>query len=133
MYHNTFMDKIQILISGKISDNKNSWVGEWISIWRFDLEQKNMEGEIRINTVYNEDGNVQFNLKKNYEGKIKSKDESDIADEIINFIEKKENEVQDCIEKINDNISEEYVKPLRKRISIIEKDMNWSLDQVQLK
>ena len=133
MYHNTFMDKIQILISGKISDNKNSWVGEWISIWRFDLEQKNMEGEIRINTVYNEDGNVQFNLKKNYEGKIKSKDESDIADEIINFIEKKENEVQDCIGKINDNISEEYVKPLRKRISIIEKDMNWSLDQVQLK
>jgi hypothetical protein len=90
VYHNTFMDKIQILISGKISDNKNSWVGEWISIWRFDLEQKNMEGEIRINTVYNEDGNVQFNLKKNYEGKIKSKDESDIADEIINFIEKKE-------------------------------------------
>ena len=133
VYHNTFMDKIQILISGKISDNKNSWVGEWISIWRFDLEQKNMEGEIRINTVYNEDGNVQFNLKKNYEGKIKSKDESDIADEIINFIEKKENEVQDCIGKINDNISEEYVKPLRKRISIIEKDMNWSLDQVQLK
>jgi hypothetical protein len=127
------MDKIQILISGKISDNKNSWFGEWISIWRFDLEQKNMEGEIKINTVYNEDGNVQFNLKKNYEGKIKSKDESDIADEIINFIEKKENEVQDCIEKINDNISEEYVKPLRKRISIIEKDMNWSLDQVQLK
>lgn len=133
VYHNTFMDKIQILISGKISDNKNSWVGEWISIWRFDLEQKNMEGEIRINTVYNEDGNVQFNLKKNYEGKIKSKDESDIADEIINFIEKKENEVQDCIGKINDNISEEYVKPLRKRISIIEKDMNWSLDQIQFK
>ena len=133
VYHNTFMDKIQILISGKISDNKNSWVGEWISIWRFDLEQKNMEGEIRINTVYNEDGNVQFNLKKNYEGKIKSKDESDIADEIINFIEKKENEVHDCIGKINDNISEEYVKPLRKRISIIEKDMNWSLDQIQFK
>ena len=46
-----------------------------------------MEGEIRINTVYNEDGNVQFNLKKNYEGKIKSKDESDIADEIINFMQ----------------------------------------------
>ena len=49
------------------------------------------------------------------------------------FIEKNENDVQDKIEEINKNLSEVYVKPLRKRISIIEKEMNWSLDQVQFK
>ena len=56
-----------------------------------------------------------------------------MADELMEFIEKNENDVQSKIEEINKNLSEEYVKPLRKRISIIEKEMNWSLDQIQFK
>ena len=92
-----------------------------------------MEGEIKVNTMYYEDSNVQFNLKKNYEEKNKGKDESSLADELMNFIEKNENDVQDKIKIINENISEEYVKSLRKRISLVDKDMNWSLDQIQLK
>ena len=83
--------------------------------------------------MYYEDSNVQFNLKKNYEEKNKGKDESSLADELMNFIEKNENDVQDKIKIINENISEEYVKSLRKRISLVDKDMNWSLDQIQLK
>ena len=92
-----------------------------------------MDGEIKINTIYYEEGNFQFNFKKNYEQKIKSSDESDMADEFIGFIEKNENDVQNKIEGINKNISEEYIQSLRKSIPIIEKKMNWTLDQMHFK
>ena len=92
-----------------------------------------MEGEIIINTIYNEEGNVQFNFKKKFEKNIQVKNDITTAEEFMEFIEKNENDVQNKIEELNRNLSEEYVKPLRKSISIIEKEMNWSLDQIQFK
>ena len=133
VYNNAILNRVQILISGKIINTKNSWTGEWLSIWCLDIEQKIVDGEIKINTIYYEEGNVQFNFNKKYEKTIKVTDESAMADEFLEFIEKNENDVQNKIEEINKNLSEVYVKPLRKRISIIEKDMNWSLDQIQFK
>ena len=56
-----------------------------------------------------------------------------MAEQLLEFIEKNENDVQNTIEKMNENLSEEYVKPLRKKVSLIEKDMNWSVEQVQFK
>ena len=52
VYHNDFMNKINISISGKLIDHKNSWNGEWISIWELDIGTKKMYGEILINTMY---------------------------------------------------------------------------------
>ena len=133
VYNNAILNRVQILISGKIINTKNSWTGEWLSIWCLDIEQKIIDGEIKINTIYYEEGNVQFNFNKKYEKTIKVTDESAMADEFLEFIEKNENDVQNKIEELNKNLSEVYVKPLRKRISIIEKEMNWSLDQIQFK
>ena len=133
VYHNDFMNKINILISGKLIDHKNSWNGEWISIWELDIGTKKMYGEILINTMYYEEGNIQFHFKKNYETDNKGNDESSMAEQLLEFIEKNENDVQNTIEKMNENLSEEYVKPLRKKVSLIEKDMNWSVEQVQFK
>ena len=133
VYHNELLNKIHILISGQLINNKNFWAGEWISIWCLDIGEKTMDGEIKINTIYYEEGNFQFNFKKNYEQKIKSSDESDMADEFIGFIEKNENDVQNKIEEINKNISQEYIQSLRKSIPIIEKKMNWTLDQMHFK
>ena len=133
VYHNDFMNKINILISGKLIDLKNSWNGEWIGIWELDIGTKKMYGEILINTMYYEEGNIQFHFKKNYETDNKGNDESSMAGQLLEFIEKNENDVQNTIEKMNENLSEEYVKPLRKKVSLIEKDMNWSVEQVQFK
>jgi hypothetical protein len=133
VYNNAILNRVQILISGKIINTKNSWTGEWLSIWCMDIEQKIIDGEIKINTIYYEEGNVQFNFNKKYEKTIKVTDESAMCDEFLEFIEKNENDVQNKIEELNKNLSEVYVKPLRKRISIIEKEMNWSLDQIQFK
>ena len=133
VFHYDLWNKINIIISGKIIDNRNSWTGEWISTWELDITTKKIEGKIAVNTMYYEEGNIQFNFKKNFEGNIKGNDQSSLVDELIEFIENNENEVQNTIEKLNENLSEEYVKPLRKRVSLIEREMNWSLDQIQFK
>ena len=100
VFHYDLMNKAQILISGKIFNLKNSWTGEWLSIWLLDIEHKNLEGDIKINTIYYEDGNVQFNFKKNFEEKLKGNDINSMVEQLMTFI---------------------------------EKDMNWSLDQIQFK
>lgn len=131
VYFDSLLDKIHILISGQNISKKNFWSGEWLSIWEIDLNDKKVTGEIKVNTVYNEDGNIQFNFKKNYETINKGKDDDSIADELITYIAKIENEIQKNIEKDNENNNEEYFMPLRKRLSFIGKNMNWSLDQIQ--
>jgi capping protein alpha len=130
VYYDSIVDKIFVLICGQIINEANYFNGEWLSIWESDLNDKSVSGEIRINTIYYEEGNVQFNLKKNYETKIQG---NDFADELIKFIEKKENEIQKKLEKVNQNFSEDYIKPLRKRVSLIGSDMKWSLDQIQFR
>ena len=131
VYYDSIVDKIHILICGQNVNEANFWSGEWLSIWELDLNDKKVTGEIRINTFYYEDGNVQFNFKKNYETKNKGNDVEYMANELIRFIEKNENEIQKKMEVDNENFSEKYIKPLRKRVSLIGKEMNWSIDQVQ--
>ena len=131
VYFDSFVDKIFVLICGQNISEINNWSGEWLSTWELNLDDKSVTGEIRINTIYYEEGNIQFNLKKNYEIKIKGKDEESIANDLIGFIEKNENEIQKKLDEDNEDFSEKYISPLRKRLSLIGRDMNWSLDQIQ--
>lgn len=131
VYYDSIVDKMHILICGQNINESNYWNGEWLSIWELDLNDKKVTGEIKINTIYYEDGNVQFNFKKNYETKNNGSDDDSIANELIKYIEDNENEIQKKLEKVNDNFSEVYINQLRKRVSLIGNDMNWSLDQIQ--
>jgi len=131
VYYDSIVDKIFVLICGQNINENNFWSGEWLSSWELNLDDKKVTGEIKINTIYYEDGNIQFNLKKNYEITIKGNDEESIANDLIRFIEKNENEIQKKMDEDNEDFSEKYIRPLRKRVSLIGKDMNWSLDQIQ--
>ena len=131
VYYDSIVDKMHILICGQNINESNYWNGEWLSIWELDINDKKVTGEIKINTIYYEDGNVQFNFKKNYETKNNGSDDDSIANELIKYIEDNENEIQKKLEKVNDNFSEVYINQLRKRVSLIGNDMNWSLDQIQ--
>ena len=46
-------------------------------------------------------------------------------------IEKKENDVQMDLEKVYDNFSDHYIKPLRRKLPVTGTKMNWNLHQVQ--
>ena len=94
VYYDSIVDKIFVLICGQNVNENSFWSGEWLSSWELNLDDKKVIGEIKINTIYYEDGNIQFNFKKNYEIKIKGNDEESIANDLIGFIEKNENEIQ---------------------------------------
>ena len=131
VYFDSLLDKIHVLICGQNINEKNFWSGEWLSIWELDLNDKKVTGEIKVNTIYYEDGNMQFNFKKNDETINKGKDDESIADDLIRFIEKNENESQKNMVKTNANSNEEFIQSLRKSVSLIGNNMNWTLDQIQ--
>lgn len=131
VYYDSIVDKIHIILSGQITNDKNFISGEWLSTWELDLNDKKVAGGIKINIIYYEDGNVQFNFGKKYETRNNGRDDESIADELISFVEKNENEIQKKMDEDNEDFSEKYIRPLRKRVSLIGKDMNWSLDQIQ--
>jgi hypothetical protein len=76
---------------------KNFWTGEWLSCW--ELEKLNeteftLKGHVRANTYYYEEGNIQFNLKTEFNEKLNcSSDEESFAKDVIKIIETKENNV----------------------------------------
>ena len=131
VYFDSILDKIFVLICGQNISEVNFLSGEWLSTWECDLNDKKVTGEIKINTIYYEEGNTQFNFKNNYETIIKGNDDDSIANELIGFIEKNENDIQNKMEMDNEDFSEKYIKPLRKSNSLIGKEMNWSIDQIQ--
>ena len=131
IYYDSMVDKIHILICGQNINEKNFYSGEWLSIWELDMGEKKVTGQIKINSIYYEEGNVNFNFAKNYETTIHGSDDDSIANELVGFIEKTENEIQEKLEEVNGDNSEVYINQLRKRVPLIGCDMKWSLDQIQ--
>jgi capping protein alpha len=131
IYYDSLVDKVHILICGQNINEKNFYSGEWLSIWELDIGEKKVTGQIKINSIYYEDGNVNFNFAKNYETTINGSDDDSIANELVGFIEKTENEIQEKLEEVNGDNSEVYINQLRNRVPLIGCDMKWSLDQIQ--
>jgi capping protein alpha len=131
IYYDSLVDKVHILICGQNINEINFYSGEWLSIWELDIGEKKVTGQIKINSIYYEDGNVNFNFAKNYETTINGSDDDSIANELVGFIEKTENEIQEKLEEVNGDNSEVYINQLRKRVPLIGCDMKWSLDQIQ--
>ncbi len=79
---------------------KNCWCGEWLSWW--ELEKKDYSyhliGQVRANTYYYEEGNVQFNLKSDYNQEFNfDKEDESFAAEVIERIEQFENQVYNLL------------------------------------
>lgn len=122
-----------MLLSSINCNLKNFWTGEWISVWEVKKESNNfiLSGNVRLSTYYYEEGNVQFKLNKNYDSKVSVGENNDSsAAEIIKSIGLLENNVQLELDKIYDSLSDEYLKPLRRRMPITGQKMNWNLNQI---
>jgi hypothetical protein len=57
-------------------------------------EQYVLKGQVRANTYYYEEGNVQFNLKTDFQESLNEADEIQLVQDIINKIEESENNVK---------------------------------------
>ena len=81
-----------------------------------------------IETKIDEEGNVQLNIDTTADSTIAG----DVATELIEFIEKSENDIQTAMEKVYEDFNEVYIKPLRRAIPVTGTKMNWNLNQVQM-
>lgn len=126
-------DKLVIALSAHNLNRKNCWGGEWLSCWELERQGDGyvLKGNIKANTFYYEEGNIQFHLDTQFNETIKGGDDSQIAKDVVAKIEADENKVQTELDKVYDNFSDNYIKPLRRKFPITGTKMNWSLHQVQ--
>ena len=132
IYFNEGANKIVVLISVHNLNLKSFWSGEWLSTWELDIGSKQIQGNLKANTYYYEEGNIQFSLDTKFNGNASGGDNAAIADSLVEFIKTSENSVQLELEKVYDELSENYIKPLRRKLPITGTKMNWNINQLNL-
>ena len=132
VYFDGSANKIVVLISVYNLNLKSFWSGEWLSTWELDISGKQVKGTLRANTYYYEEGNIQFNLDTKFNKTIQGGDNDSTAANLIEFIKTSENSVQLELEKVYDELSENYIKPLRRKLPVTGTKMNWNINQLNL-
>ena len=132
VYFDSGANKIVVLISVHNLNLKSFWSGEWLSTWEYDIGSKHIKGTLKANTYYYEEGNIQFNLDTKFDGNGKGGDNNALADSLVEFIKTSENSVQLELEKVYDELSENYIKPLRRKLPVTGTKMNWNINQLNL-
>lgn len=61
--------KLEVVMSGQSSNERNKWSGSWRSWWTVDVAGKTISGKVRIVTHYYENGNMQLHSQKEFEPK----------------------------------------------------------------
>jgi len=129
--------KIFLIISAHNLNYKNYWTGEWLSWWEVENvggSNYTLKGTVKASTYYYEEGNIQFNLKSDFDEKLSNENEDELlAKDIIGIIESRENKIQVDLDQVYDNFSDNYIKPLRRKLPVTGNKMNWSLNQIGLK
>ena len=132
VYFDAGANKIVVLISCHNLNLKSFWSGEWLSTWEMNINGHQIKGNLRANTYYYEEGNVQFSLDTKFNGNANGGDNNAVADSLIEFIKTSENSVQLELEKVYDELSENYIKPLRRKLPVTGTKMNWNINQLNL-
>jgi capping protein alpha len=132
VYYDQDANKIVVLISVHNLNLKSFWSGEWLSTWELDIGGKGVKGTLRANTYYYEEGNIQFNLDTKFDGSAEGGDDAEVAANLVEFIKTSENSVQLELETVYDELSENYIKPLRRKLPVTGTKMNWNINQLNL-
>ena len=127
--------KIHIDISCHNLNHKNFWGGEWLSRWTVthSLNSSDYEftGSIKISNHYFEQGNIQFKLDKSFESPISGAVKGgDTAQSIITHIQKLEEEYQNSLDAMYEDISENHMKSLRRKLPFTGKSFEWGVPKL---
>ncbi|KAI3398981.1 hypothetical protein diail_8008 [Diaporthe ilicicola] len=109
-----------ITVASKYSPN-NFWNGRWRSLYIFDPSDSSLEGSIKVDVHYYEDGNVRLLTNKTVTASISSGTGSGIAKE-ISTAEKK---YQEELNKGFTSLSEGAFKGLRRQLPVTRQKIEW--------
>ncbi|KUI69626.1 F-actin-capping protein subunit alpha [Cytospora mali] len=109
-----------IIVANKYSPN-NFWNGRWRSLYIFNPADSALEGSLRVDVHYYEDGNVRLVTNKAVTASIPSATGSGIAKE-ISTVEKK---YQEELNKGFNSLSEGAFKGLRRQLPVTRQKIEW--------
>jgi len=120
--------QMAVVISFKNLNVANYWTGGWQSEWTVKLGKKGstkLEGRIRLNVHYYEDGNVQLNTTFNETGEVEVSDPAGTATALINTIQTLENDFQLRLEKFYVQMHDTTFKNMRRFLPKTGTKFDW--------
>jgi len=118
---------IHIAMTSKNLNFKNFYGGEWLSEWKLDASA-NLEGTVKINAHYFEDGNVQLKLNKAFSFPMDLKAEADVnCQRIMEKIRESEDQVLSGLDALYESLPSQVFKTMRKALPVTNSKMDWNL------
>jgi len=120
--------QIAIVVSFKNLNPNNYWTGGWQSEWTLSVAKQGktkLEGRIRINVHYFEEGNVQLNSTFNEQADVDVADPESTAKAVIGVIENLETEFQKKLDQFYVQMHDSTFKNMRRFLPKTGKKMDW--------
>eukprot|EP01120_Amphizonella_sp_Union-15-10_P000818 TRINITY_DN1084_c0_g1_i1.p1 TRINITY_DN1084_c0_g1~~TRINITY_DN1084_c0_g1_i1.p1 ORF type:complete len:284 (-),score=50.52 TRINITY_DN1084_c0_g1_i1:128-979(-) len=121
--------KVITCISSSIFNPQNYWNGRWRSVWTATFSgsgECELNGVIRINVHYYEDGNVQLNTNFNKTKKVPGGDPSKLSAAVFKTIASLEAEFHSALEKSYRKMGETTFKALRRALPVTRAKIDWN-------
>ncbi|KAK3303480.1 F-actin-capping protein subunit alpha [Chaetomium strumarium] len=109
-----------IIVANKYSPN-NYWNGRWRSLYIFDPASNSLEGSIKVDVHYYEDGNVRLLTSKPLTASVSSGTGAGIAKEISTS----EKKYQEELNRSFTSLSEGAFKALRRQLPVTRQKIEW--------
>ncbi|KAJ4327021.1 F-actin-capping protein subunit alpha [Fusarium piperis] len=109
-----------VIVGNKYSPN-NFWNGRWRSLYIFDPSSGTLEGSIKVDVHYYEDGNVRLLTNKPVSGSIPSGNGAGVVKEISST----ERKYQEELNKGFVSLSEGAFKGLRRQLPVTRQKIEW--------
>lgn len=109
-----------VIVSSKYSPN-NFWNGRWRSLYIFDPSSGSLEGSIKVDVHYYEDGNVRLLTNKPVTATVSSGTGAGIVKEIAAA----ERKYQEELNRGFTNLSEGAFKGLRRQLPVTRQKIEW--------
>mmetsp|Transcript_29297 Transcript_29297/g.79298 ORF Transcript_29297/g.79298 Transcript_29297/m.79298 type:complete len:246 (+) Transcript_29297:409-1146(+) len=117
-------------------DVPNQYAANWKATWTIDsveLGVGDIYGRVVVHSCAHENGNVQLKINKEFPsvtvGKtaLKDGDEPSLVDGLVEQITKWETIILGILESMNDSISSDHLKSIRRVLPITKTKMNWNV------
>lgn len=119
---------IAVVITYKNLNQNNYWTGGWQSEWTTNISKNGkvaLEGRIRLNVHYYEDGNVQLDSNFNEKAEIQVTSAEETASNLLGIISDLETDFQKKLDQFYVQMHDSTFKNMRRFLPKTGKKMDW--------